>query len=533
MLLVAALGLLIAAFHLYLAVSGRSIFRASPMGTALVYSQNGIDLLRPEIVGFNATGTPTLLEFPLWQAATAMLFKLTGSTWYGWGNIVSLAIFATVLWPLLQLGKKHLGARVAWWGLVFFLAQPLIIMFAGEGSADGLSLVATIWFLYFADLLVRQSEARLKSGLVSVGTPVALPVPSLWSLVLTWLGVTLFASLSAVMKLPFYMTAGLLAVFVMFLRGIRPNRTWVWLGAAALVSGVVFYSWTKHGDAMAAQAEFPYVEMRLSESEFIRHWYFGDLAYRLSPAHWAKAAWRFVHGTMGTVALLLPFGAALLRPGQGLLKLWLAAAAVTTLVFTHLVLEHWHYYLMVCPAVAFLCAATISRWDQAWALEMPRSWMRTGLLGGVLVVSAVQGLITMRIAIDLDPFPKDIAAFVRQHTDPTDKLLLFQQDPNWGGEVLFRAGRQGLVFSLEQAFPGGPAPKGLRDVLGNPRDLARLKELGYNKLVLIGESPVRFAIEASNPGRRRERRPYPTGLPGTADWPEVFRSADLLIQTVP
>jgi hypothetical protein len=158
--------------------------------------------------------------------------------------------------------------------------------------------------------------------------------------------------------------------------------------------------------------------------------------------------------------------------------------------------------------------------------------MRTGLLGGVLALSAVEGLITMRIAIDLDPFPKQMAALIEQHTAPGDKLLVYHQDPNWGGEVLFRARRQGLVFSIEEAFPGGPAPKGLRDVLGNSQDLARLKALGFNKLLLIGESPVRFAIEASNPGKRRERRPYPD-LPVAANWPEVFRSADLLIKTIP
>ena len=40
---------------------------------------------------------------------------------------------------------------------------------------------------------------------------------------------------------------------------------------------------------------------------------------------------------------------------------------------------------------------------------------------------------------------------------------------------------------------------GLATLLDSQPDLRRLKELGYNKLVLVSESPVRFAVEAANP----------------------------------
>src|ERR1035437_5885023 len=77
--LVAVLFGLIVAFHLGNALTGKSLIRASHLGTALVYAHGHINLLRPVIVGFNATGTPTAQELPLWQAAVALVFKATGS----------------------------------------------------------------------------------------------------------------------------------------------------------------------------------------------------------------------------------------------------------------------------------------------------------------------------------------------------------------------------------------------------------------------------------------------------------------------
>jgi len=102
---------LIASLHLGSAFVGRPLFRASHLGPALNYAHSSIDLLRPIIVGFNAAGTPTALELPLWQAAVALAFKVTHSTWYGWANVTSLLLFATGVWPFFQLSRHYAGAR--------------------------------------------------------------------------------------------------------------------------------------------------------------------------------------------------------------------------------------------------------------------------------------------------------------------------------------------------------------------------------------------------------------------------------------
>jgi len=90
--------------------------------------------LRPVIVGFNATGTPTAQELPLWQAAAALVFKATNSTWYGWANLVSLLLFATGLWPFFQLARQYVGERAAGGASYFFspTVDHCYVGFAGQ-----------------------------------------------------------------------------------------------------------------------------------------------------------------------------------------------------------------------------------------------------------------------------------------------------------------------------------------------------------------------------------------------------------------
>jgi hypothetical protein len=506
--LVALFFALIATLHIGSALAGRSLFRAIHLGTALEYARGPIDLLRPIIVGFSANEAPVAEEFPFWQAAAGLLFKLTHSMWYGWANVVSLAVFATGLWPFFQIAKQYVGDQAAWWSLVFFLAQPIIVFAAGLGSTDGFCLVVTIWFLYFADRMIRSGELR-------------------W-----WFPTALFAGISAVSKVPFFMTAGLCSVAILVVNQIRAVRSWFLLATCGAVATVAFLIWTHHTSSLEAQLEFPYQELRLSHNPKIVFWFFGDLHYRFSLGPWIKGSWRFLHATLGSLPLIILLAAALLRPGNRLSKLWLLAAFITTLVFTQLVLVHWHYYLMYCPAVALLCGSTLARWESFWAREIPQAWLRLTFAGTALALSATDGLITMKVSIYYDYYPKEMSEIIRDHTRAQDRLVIFGGD--WGGEELSRSGRRGFyVFSLESQNRS-TTQKGLIDLLNSPQDLHRLKELGYNKLVLMSESPTKFAAVAVNPGSKRKRDIYPRTLSPTVDsWPVVFQSEDILIKEIP
>jgi hypothetical protein len=496
---------LIAVFHLGGALAGKCLFRAIHLGTALEFAHGPINLLKPMIVGYSANATPAPQELPLWQAAVGLVFKAVGNTWYGWASLVTLLLFATGLWPLFYLARQYAGERAAWWSLIFFLAQPLVVIAAGQACTDGFCLTLTLWFLFFADRFIRMG---------GVG----------W-----WLLTTVLAAVAAVSKLPFFMAAGFCSVFLLVLNRVRTWRSWLLLAAAGGVAAGVFVVWSHYTDTMLARAEYPYIQLRLSESPYMLYWYFGDLGLRLSPGPWIKGGWRFLHATLGSLPLVVFLGAALVRTGSSFAKLWLLATVLTTLVFTHLVLVHWHYYLMCCPAVALLCGATLARWEGFWAAELPQVWLRAALVAAALVGSAIDGVITSKIAIYYDYFPKQVAELLCRYTGPEDKIILYGGD--WGGEELFRAGRRGFCVFKTESFQG---TKGLLELLTSEADLLRLKGLGYTRLVLMSESPVRFAAVAVNPGSQRKRMVYPASISPAVDaWPVLYQSEDLLIKQIP
>jgi hypothetical protein len=126
-----------------------------------------------------------------------------------------------------------MGERAGRWALVLYVCQPLNILMAGMTSADGLAIATSLWFLHFADRLIRSGEM-------------------FW-----WLPATAFGALSALLKLPFFMTAGLCSLGMLLVNDIWKARTWMLLASSGLLVGIIFAVWTAHTNELAATAEFP------------------------------------------------------------------------------------------------------------------------------------------------------------------------------------------------------------------------------------------------------------------------------------
>lgn len=494
--LLAAFLALVVAFHLGLALKGQGLFRDIHLGTALHYAQTKIDLKDTQIVGFNATGTPTIQELPVWQMVTGGLFKIFGTHWWGWANLVSLVLFLHCLFPLFKLARMYLDERTTYWTLIFFLAQPLVFTFAGEAATDGFCISVAIWFLFCAVKLVRE--------------------PGWQWLVLA----VIFGSLTAVSKLPFFMAMGLTAFFLLLLEnGISVKRIGL-LGAVGLISGVVFLAWTHYTDAAQAGALFPYVDLRVKKGTTMMFWYFGDLKYRLQAGNWIRGGWRVLNALFGSFVLVgLAVAAWRNRPGHPVARLLCWMVLATTLVFCHLVLQHWHYYLMLAPAVAMLCA-------EGWALvESKFADIRCGipplsvLAAGLLLLSLGQGLMAMKV-LTIDKYPGRMADIIRQYTTEADKLVIV--GGGWGGEEFLRSGRSGLSAWDAHIFDA-------------PADLAQLKSLGYNKLVMISESPFQNAIEVVTPGQAGKPRTWWRDqiTAPVEKWPTLFQSDEIVIKEIP
>jgi hypothetical protein len=495
--LTAGLAALVVLFHIGLALKGQGRFRDQHLGAALHYAATRIDLQHTIIPGMNVGDSPTIQELPVWQAAAGLVFKALG-TWWGWGNVVSLLLFLPCLYPLFQIGRRYYGERAAWWAVAAFLCQGLVFCYAGEAGTDGFSLAVTIWFWFACVRLLEQPMKWLVPALV--------------------LGV-----LSATAKLPFFLAAGLAAFFLLLkTEGLNWRKLSV-LAAVGAVTGVIFLGWTHYTDRLQANAVLPYVDLRLGgnsvEGTTMTFWYFGDLHYRLNPVNWIKAGYRIANDLFGCYALILLFGGALVsRRIHPAAKYLLAGGALSTLVFTHLVLHHHHYYLMFAPAVALLLGAALAASETFLVERSLRPAAVTATGAALLLAGLAQGLISFR-ALSLDPFPVNIASLIRSHTSPQDKLLVI--NGGWGGEQFMRTGRQGLSIWDAKIFE-------------DPAKYAQLKQLGYNRLVIVSESPYLNAIQIINPGQtglpRKMAKDYLT--PRVDSWPTVLANDDLIIKEV-
>ena len=489
---------LTALFHLAAALKGQARYRDQHIGTALHYAATQFDLQHTIIPGFNASDSPTIQELPVWQMTVGVMFKLFG-TWWGWANLVSLLLFYSALYPLFAVVKQFYGDRVAWWALIFFLSQGLIFIYAGEAGTDGFCLAVSLWF-WFACVRLLASPVK-------------------W-----FLPAALLGALTAVSKLPFFMAVGLAAFFLLLKERGFKLRDLAALAGVGAVSGIIFLAWTRYTDALQTDAAFRYVDLRLNapatNGTTMWFWYFGDWHYRLNPANWIKAAWRFAGAGFGSFTLIPLFVWALLGRGtHPAAKFLLAGSLLVTLVFTHLILHHYNYLMLYSPAVAILGAAGWGKIEAAlWERKMnPR--VVTGVAALILLLALFQGLISMR-AFTVDYFPAQITAAIREHTAATDKLIVI--NGGWGGDELTRTGRTGLSMWNAKAFEDAD-------------QAAQLKKLGYTRLVIVSQSPYQNAVQIINPGQTALPRTLAKQFltPLVTGWPTVYATEDLIIKTIP
>ncbi len=440
------------------ALIGYPIYRDQHMGAALEYAKNGIDLLRPIIVGFNATGTGTPQELPLWQAAASVGLNLFGG-WWGGATIASLLLFSIFLPFFYQTAKWELGHAFAWLAVALLLTQPIVFHLAGGAQTDGLSLALLLGFIWSAERLRREPSA------------------------LSWLACSLLAGLLAVTKFPYLMTGGFAAA-LMLLWQRAPLKSWLLLAGAAAAAAVVFLPWNAWCNAEIGCALFKYRPLTISENP---EWFFGSLAYRLDPANYIKASWRALSCLWGSFVLVaFTLYGLWLRP-KSLGAALLLGALATTLVFTKLVLIHRHYYLMFSPAVALLNAyAVCELWRNLRDPSSTKSLLASAAALVLLTLSLLQGLMQIEaLNLTADPYMRNLARKVAAHTEPNDKLVVI--NGGWGGDLLILSGRQGISADTP-------------DILKVTQGDKSLQSLGYNKIIMVSESPLLHAAQITNPG---------------------------------
>ena len=474
---------------------GFAPYRDQHLGAALVYMEQGVNFPQAKIVGFNANDVSTVLEVPWWQAGAAWALRIGGG-WWGAANLFSLMIFLLGVSPVFRMGKRMLGEEGAWWVVAAFLAQPIVFLYAGTASPDGMSLVVALW-----------AYDRIRAYAKHGGWTRAVIA-------------SVVAALAATLKLPFFMAAGLAVAIEVLWENFRKPAVWRRLVCVATFSALALLLWTRYTDSWFEKALWPFVDLRVGHNPEMVFWYFGDWAYRLSPAVWIKAIWRMGNCLLGGFSLGVVMAIGLCFPGNKEARAWLFGAALTTAVFSHLVLHHSHYYLMFSPAVALAMGA-------GWMWLIKKCFycegrvLPLGAIGLPLVIltALFQGMIGMKVVQQFDPYPKRIAKLVQDHTKKEDRLFII--GGGWGGDVLFQAKRQGLSIWNTQ-------------FLEDSANLKKARELGFTKLVVVRESPLLVALQKTNPGGADySGEPFSRFLsPIASRWPPLYEDEQLMIREI-
>ncbi len=175
--------------------------------------------------------------------------------------------------------------------------------------------------------------------------------------------------------------------------------------------------------------------------------------------------------------------------------------------------------MIYSPGVAILCAAAMVDIENFLQTHGLQAKTITAVATGIILAALLQGLMAMRV-FSFDHFPLAVSTAIREHTTAQDKLVVI--NGGWGGDELIRSGRKGLSLWTAQPFK-------------NADSYARLKQLGFDKLVILSESPFQNAIEIVNPGQtgipRVMAKSYLT--PQVEKWPTVYATDDIIIKDIP
>jgi hypothetical protein len=171
------------------------------------------------------------------------------------------------------------------------------------------------------------------------------------------------------------------------------------------------------------------------------------------------------------------------------------------------------------PLALLLAPTVATAWNslsQTWQLPQP---LLVCLLIAAMFASTLQGLFGME-ALFRDPYHQSAAERLEKLTSPEDRLLVVEG--GWGGDYLFRSGREGLSI-WDTKF------------LENEENLKRLRSLGFNKLVLFRESPLLAALQQNNPGNEGyQRQTYDHALTDSARcWRTLYEDEDMAIKQLP
>jgi len=451
---VVALGLLALAFVIHIPTLSQPLletqsFRQTTTAyPALLFYQQGIDLLRPQVPVF---GSPFLLpiEFPLFQAAASLVMHLGVSpdAAVRLTALVCFSITALLVWRLLvALAGEAAGLA----GLAAFLFSPLGLLVSRMSLIEYMATAGALAFVLWG---LRWHETGKWRWYVA-----ALAAGAIGLLVKSTTGVIYLVPLAVL-------------VLGVWWRGKLPvARRSVYALAIVALFGIplmLAVGWTVYADGVRASNPD---SAWFSSSGGLAGYYLGTLQQKLDPSTWftlADEAQGLLFGGTLWLWVLLALGAAMLLARRAFAVALGLSAAIGPVLFTtqYLVPGQEYYMAAISPLVAI-------------AIGLAAGWLwreRHQLVTKVLVLSLVVGWgVTLHLSqgywgrqfIPTDD-PQQIipaAQFVDAHTQPGELVALAGDD--WDPSIFYYARREGLMVRGDSG----------------PDIYPHLRALGYTKL---------------------------------------------------
>lgn len=387
--------------------------------TALIYHQEGIDLLQPQLPIFGPPWTVPF-EFPLFQAAASLLMDagLAPDTAMRWMGLATFLLTGALLFGLLRHVTDGITAAI---GLVAFLFSPFGVMWGRTSMIEYLATAGSVGFLW-------SGVAWADRG--GVGAHV---------------GAMLAGSVGTLTKIA---TGGFYLLPLLFYRSHQPmSRSHLALLAVLVIVPLgAGLAWTSHTDRVKLASEA--TAWLAVSGGAMRDWNFGDLADRFDLGQWGRILRPLTSALTG---LLLPLWivlgglAAWAHPQRRFLIAFLVLCTLAPIVvFMPLYAIHDYYLAAVSPAIATLIGL-----GGAWLWRHRRARaVRGGAVGmaaGWVVAFALGGGGWGRAygpVIDRDR-TLDAAAYIESRTEPEEWVVLRGRD--WNPAVFYYAQRRGFM----------------------------------------------------------------------------------------
>jgi 4-amino-4-deoxy-L-arabinose transferase-like glycosyltransferase len=394
---------------------------------ALIYHEQGIDVLRPQVPVFGPPFTLPI-EFPLFQAAASVVMDLGAppDAALRFTALVCFLITALLVWRLLvALADDAAGLA----GLAAFLFSPLGLIVSRmsliEYMATAGALALVLWGLYWHSTGKRVWYfAAMAAGavglLVKPTTSVMYLVPLMVLVLVAWRRGDLPVARRSVYGL---------AIVALF-------------GIPLLLAG----GWTLYADGVRASNPF---SLWFSSSGGVAGYYLGTLRQKLDPSTWfdlADEAQLLLFGGALWLWGLLALGAALLLSRRAFAVSLVLSAAIGPLLFTnqYLIVGQEYYMAALSPLVAIaigLAAGWIWREREH---SVARVVLLSLVLGWAITLHLTQGYWGRQFTPGYDPSTILPAAdYVAAHTQPDELVALGGQD--WDPSIFYYARRKGLM----------------------------------------------------------------------------------------